>query len=76
MKIVFGMIIGALLTAAAVFAYDSISGRAQNGLQRATADERLPIVNWGVVGEDLRQLALNLEALGEDIQRSWRKPQG
>jgi hypothetical protein len=73
MKIVFGMFLGVLLTVAVAFAYDSVSGRAANGLARAAVDGRLPVVNWDVVSEELHRLELNLQALGEDVQRGWRK---
>ena len=69
MKIVFGMFLGVLLTVAVAFAYDSMSGRGANGSARAAADGRPPVVNWDVVSEDWHQLALNLQALGEDIRR-------
>jgi hypothetical protein len=73
MKIVFGMFLGVLLTVAVAFAYDSISGRSASGRAGAAANGRPPVVNWDVVSEDLHRLELNLQALGEDVQRGWRK---
>jgi hypothetical protein len=72
-NLVFGMFLGILVTVAAAFAYDSVSGRAPNGLARSAADGRPPVVNWDVVSEDWHQLELSLQSLGEDVQRGWRK---
>jgi hypothetical protein len=69
-KVVFGMLLGILFTVVAAFAYDSISGRAPNGLARSAADGRPPVVNWDVVSAELE---LNLQSLGEDVQRGWRR---
>jgi len=68
MKIAFGMFLGVLLTVAAAFAYDSMSGRAANG-QTRVADGRPPVVNWDVVSEGWHQLE-------QDIRQGWRRVGG
>jgi len=73
MKFWFGVLFGVLLTVAVVFAYDSLSGRAPNGLVRSAADGHSPVVNWDVVRADWDEFGRNLQALGEDIQTGWRK---
>jgi hypothetical protein len=76
MPILFGIILGALLTVAGAFAYDSASGRAPNGLPPSAAGGHPPLVNWDVVTEDWHGLELNLRGLGENIERGWKKIAG
>jgi hypothetical protein len=42
MRLVIGMILGVLLTVATAFVYDSITGRAPNGLTIASAEDAHP----------------------------------
>ena len=76
MPVLFGIILGVLLTVAGAFAYDSASGRAQNGLPPSAAGGHPPLVNWDVVTEDWHGLELNLRGLGENIERGWKKIAG
>ncbi len=76
MKFWSGMLLGILLTVVATFAFDSITGRASNGLTYATSDRNPPIVNWDVVNDGWHRLTLNLQALGEDLQRGWKRLAG
>jgi hypothetical protein len=47
MRILLGMMLGALITVGAAFVYDSSTGRAANGLTVASAEGHPPMVNWG-----------------------------
>jgi hypothetical protein len=52
MRILLGMILGALITVGAAFVYDSSTGRAASGLTVASAEGHAPMVNWDVVSHN------------------------
>jgi hypothetical protein len=68
-----GFILGVVLTIAAAFAYDSVSGRAPNGLQPSSAGGAPPMVNWDVVGADWHGWELQMHNAGLQIQRGWKR---
>jgi hypothetical protein len=76
MPMLLGMILGALLTVAGTLTYDTLSGRAHNGLPPSAAGGRPPMVNWDVVSDNWRGLQVNLRELGADIERGWKKVAG
>jgi hypothetical protein len=73
MPVLFGMILGSLLTVAGVFLYDSASGRAPNGLAPTAAGGHPPMVNWDVVGDNWQGVQTSLRSLGGDIERGWKR---
>jgi hypothetical protein len=68
MRILLGMILGALITVGAAFVYDSSTGRAASGLTVASAEGHAPMVNWDVKLQ-LRDVAL-------DLEKGWRRITG
>jgi hypothetical protein len=76
MPMLLGMILGALLTIAGALTYDTLSGRAPNGLPPSAVGGRPPMVNWDVVSDNWRSLQVNLRELGADIERGWKRVAG
>ena len=63
----FGFILGVLLTIAGAYAYDSNSGRAANGRSATAASGQPPVVNWDVVDNDWHNLQAVVRAKAEDL---------
>jgi hypothetical protein len=76
MPMLLGMILGALLTVAGAFTYDSISGRAPNGLPPSAAAGRPPMVNWDVVSDNWQGLQAGLREMGAELEKGWKKVAG
>jgi hypothetical protein len=76
MRLVIGMILGVLLTVATAFVYDSITGRAPNGLTIASAEGRAPVVNWDVVRNDWDSVKQQLHDAALDLERGWKRIAG
>jgi hypothetical protein len=76
LPVIFGLILGVLLTIATAYAYDTMSGRAANGLSPSAAEGRPPVVNWDVVGDDWTGIKDHLRTMAEDIQRGLKKLTG
>jgi hypothetical protein len=72
----FGFILGVLLTIAGAYAYDSNSGRAANGLSASAAGGQPPVVNWDVVNNDWRNLQAVVRAKAEDLQKRLKEHTG
>jgi hypothetical protein len=64
MKLLLGMIIGALLTVAAAYVADSRADPLQGGR----------MVNWNVVGEKVDKLTADLQVLWNDFTRQITGP--
>jgi hypothetical protein len=56
MRLIFGMVLGVLLTVGTAFIADSMSSPAAG---TATSEQR-PMVNWDVVGRNLQELKAHL----------------
>lgn len=67
MRVLFGMILGSLLTVSVAFIADSWStgSAATTGSATATAADR-PMVNWNVVGNNMR-------VVGERARETWER---
>jgi hypothetical protein len=76
MRLVIGMILGVLLTVATAFVYDSISGRAPNGLTIASAEGRALVVNWDVVRHNWDSVKQRLHDAALDLERGWKRIAG
>ena len=68
MRVFLGMILGALLTVAAAYSYDTASGRSDVGAR--------PMVNWDVVSQNWRDLRANLRDMGNRVHDEWVKRAG
>ena len=76
MRLLLGIILGALLTVAGTFAYDTSSGRAPNGLPPTAANGHPPMVNWDVVSNNWNGFQTNLQTLGADVEKGWKRISG
>ncbi len=73
MPVLLGVILGAFITIAGAYLYDSSTGRAANGLSPSAAGGHPPMVNWDVVGDHWRGPETGLRNAGTDIQRGWKR---
>ena len=76
MRILLGMILGALITVGAAFVYDSSTGRAARGLTVASAEGHAPMVNWDVVSHNWDGMKLQLRDVAVDIEKGWKRITG
>jgi hypothetical protein len=74
MPILFGMILGVMLTIAAAFAYDTSTGRVQNGLPSSAANA--PLVNWDVANDDWIGVKAELHKAAVNVERGWKRIAG
>ena len=78
MRVLLGMILGAILTVTGAYAYDVLSGKRVDTpdiAANATVDDR-PLVNWDVVGKRWQSLEANLREMGQRVQDQWSKRSG
>jgi hypothetical protein len=71
MQLLFGMIVGALLTIVLAFAYDSSTGRASNGMTSSSANA--PMVNWDVVSHNWDGVKTELRNAAAEVERGWKR---
>jgi hypothetical protein len=76
MRILLGVILGALITVGAAFVYDSSTGRVANGLTVASAEGRAPMVNWDVVSHDWDGMKQQLRDAAVDLEKGWKRITG
>jgi hypothetical protein len=67
MRLLLGMILGALLTVLAAYSYDNIDGRASGGRT---------MVNWDVVRDNWHEVQANLRDVGNRMRDEWVKRSG
>jgi hypothetical protein len=72
----FGIIIGAFLTIAGAYAYDSSTGRAPNGLASTAAGGQAPMVNWDVVGANWNVFKASVSESADNLERSLKRHTG
>jgi hypothetical protein len=73
-QLILGMILGALLTIALAFAYDSSTGRAPNGMTSSSTNA--PMVNWDVVSHNWDGVKTELRNAGAEVERGWKRITG
>ena len=76
MPLLFGFILGIIVTIAGAYAYDSDTGRAANGLSTEAAGGQAPIVNWSVVSDDWNNLQANLRVKAENLEKTLKQHVG
>ena len=76
MRLLLGIILGALLTIAGAYAYDSSTGRAANGLASTAAGGQAPLVNWDVVGTRWDLFKANVREQADNLERSLKRHTG
>lgn len=73
MRVLFGFILGIIVTIAAVYAYDANTGRASNGLSADAAGGQAPIVNWSVVSDNWNTLQSDLRLKTENLEKTLKR---
>jgi hypothetical protein len=74
--VLFGFILGVLLTIAGAYVYDSSTGRLGNGLPATAAGGAPPMVNWGVVSDDWQNFQAGVRAKAGDFERTLKRHTG
>ena len=76
MRLLLGIILGALLTIAGAYAYDSSTGRAANGLTPTAASGQAPMVNWDVVSANWDLFKSDVRERADNLERSLKRHTG
>ena len=76
MRVLLGVILGALLTIAGAYAYDSSTGRVSNGLASTSAAGQAPVVNWNVVNFHWNNLQDRVRSSAASLERSLKHHTG
>lgn len=76
MPVLFGFVLGVIVTIAGAYAYDSQTGRAVNGLTPTAAGGQAPLVNWNIVSEDWNNFQTEARVKAEDLERSFKRHTG
>lgn len=72
MPVLFGFILGVIVTIAGAYTYDAQTGRTANGLTSAAA----PVVNWDIVGDHRTNFQADLRAKTEDLEKTLKRHVG
>jgi hypothetical protein len=75
-RMLFGLILGVIVTIAGAYAYDASTGRVPNGLQPTAADGHPPMVNWDVVSENWNAFQDSVRNTGDNLERSFKRHTG
>jgi hypothetical protein len=75
-RILLGIILGAILTIAGAYTYDSSTGRTPNGLTATAADGHAPLVNWDVVSVSWDVFKADVRAGADNLERGLKRHTG
>jgi hypothetical protein len=75
-RVLFGIILGVILTIAGTYTYDSSTGREVNGLTATAAGGQAPMVNWDVVSARWDLFKTNVRQSADNLQRSIKHHTG
>lgn len=78
MRVILGMILGAILTVAGAYSYDVVSGKMAVSKDVPANDlaEDRPMVNWDVVERRWQHLETNLREMAARVHEQWSKRSG
>ena len=76
MPVLFGFILGVIVTLGGAYTYDAQTGRTANGLTSAAAGGQAPIVNWEIVGDHWTHFQADLRLKAEDLERTVKRHVG
>lgn len=76
MPVLFGFILGVIVTIASAYTYDAQTGRTTNGLTSADAGGRAPVVNWNVVDDHWTNFQADMRAKAEDLEKTIKRHTG
>jgi hypothetical protein len=71
-----GLILGAILTIAGAYAYDSSTGRLANGLTATAAGGQAPMVNWDIVSAKWSLFKTDVRQSADNLERRIRRHEG
>jgi hypothetical protein len=74
--VLFGFILGVLVTIAGAYTYDAQTGRTPNGLTSAADGGQAPVVNWEVVGDHWTHFQDDVRVKTEDLEKSLKRHVG
>jgi hypothetical protein len=72
-RIFLGLVLGAILTVACAYAYDSSTGRIGNGLSIASAGGAAPLVNWNVASDHWQNLQSDVRVKADNLEKSLKQ---
>jgi hypothetical protein len=72
----FGFILGVILTIAIAYAYDSSTGRTANGLSSTAASGQAPLVNWDVVSFHWNNFQTKVRDSADNLEKSLKRHTG
>jgi hypothetical protein len=72
-RVLFGFILGIIVTIAVAYAYDATTGRASNGLSADAAGGQAPMVNWSVVSDGWNNLQSDLRLKTENLEKTLKR---
>jgi hypothetical protein len=73
LRVLFGFILGIIVTVAVAYAYDSNTGRTANGLSSDAAGGQAPMVNWDVVSDNWNNLQSDLRLKTENLEKTLKR---
>jgi hypothetical protein len=74
--VLLGFILGVAVTIAGAYGYDSVTGRAPNGLAANSAAGQAPMVNWNVVDDDWQNFQTTVRAKTENLEQTIKRHTG
>ena len=72
MPVLLGFILGVAITIVGAYEYDTSSGRAANGLSATAAGGQAPMVNWGVVNDNWKNLQSAVHVKAENLEQQLK----
>ncbi len=72
MPVLLGFILGVAVTIVGAYEYDTSTGRSANGLSAASAGGRAPMVNWGVVSDNWKNLQSAVHVKAENFEQQLK----
>jgi hypothetical protein len=76
MRLLLGIILGAVMTIAGAYCYDVLTGKAVTPSDTAAVSDNRPMVNWDVVGKNWQSLQTSLRGMADRVQEQWSKRSG
>jgi hypothetical protein len=70
--VLLGFILGVAVTIVGAYEYDNSTGRVANGLSATSAGGQAPMVNWGVVGDNWKNLQSAVHVKAENFEQQLK----
>ena len=76
MRLIVGIDLGAFLTVAGVFTYDTLTGRVPDTTDKPAQTDQRPMVNWDVVNKNWHSFEANVRDMASRVHEQWKKMTG